>query len=47
MDSVACDHCEAQVIGETEGFDEHDLYGQYEICLCGECGEQFTFPLAA
>lgn len=47
MDTVACDHCEAEVIGETEEFDRDDIFGQYEICLCPDCGEDFLFPLAA
>jgi hypothetical protein len=47
MEAVDCDHCEAVEIGETEVFDENDMFFTKEVCLCPECGEDFLFPLAA
>jgi len=47
MGEVPCDHCEAEMIGETQEWDENDMFYTREVCLCPECGEDFLFPLAA
>ena len=46
MGEAGCEHCEAEVIGETQEWIE-DIWYTKEVCLCPECGEDFLFPLAA
>jgi hypothetical protein len=46
MEMSDCDHCEAEAIGETEGWEEGDILSMNEVCLCPQCGDDFLFPLA-
>lgn len=43
-DNADCGHCEAQVMGEVEVWEEGDLYTNMEHCYCPDCGEDFVFP---
>ena len=45
MEGVECGHNEAEVIGETEIWEDDILYSK-EVCHCRECEDQFLYPLA-
>jgi hypothetical protein len=44
--SLDCDHCEAETIGEVQVWEEGDIYSNKDLWLCPECGDDFVFPLA-